>query len=211
MYNLSLGIIANIVGIVMGLFGVVPLYQAHPALAGAALAALGSWIAIVFAAHWNRTLRAIKRGVAEIEEHLKKKGFHPDIIVAFTRTSAVVAGMLAVRMKLPELLVVNRHPISNDQTKSRTFRVGDGISLDAAKFRGRKVLVVSYLIETGSSLECGIEFLRSQEIPTEDIKIVSLYATPGAHHRFPNIYAVHETSKEVLQNLPWIDGVYDRL
>lgn len=202
---------ANAIGVVGGLASTIALYQLEPWLAYVALCLLASWVTSLVYLVRGRTINRIKRGVSEVERHLKDAMFQPDIVVAFTRTSAVFAGILSVRMGIPEILVINRPPSTDPETGVRTFQVGRGVSLDAEVFTGRNLLIVGYITETGSSLQTGIEYLLAQGIPKGRMRIATLYCTHAARKKLPSIFVVHETSEEVLEELPWIDGPYNRV
>ncbi len=197
--------------VVGGLASTVALYQWQPWLAFAAFLVLTAWVATVRYQNRNRAMRIINDGASELKSRLQDESFHPDVIVAFTRTSAVFAGILAVRLKVAELLAIPRQSFKDPTTWARVLAPGDGIALDGSTYDGRKVLVVSYIVETGGSLENGLKFLLEKGVPREAIQMVSLYCTPAAKTRFPDLIVVHETSEDVLAQLPWVDGTYPRL
>lgn len=202
---------AHAIGIVGGLASTIGLYQIHPWIAYSAMCLLAAWVtALVYRAR-SRTIDEIKKGVWAIERHLKEAGFRPDIVIAFSRTSAVFAGILSVRMGVDALLVIHRVPEVNTDDGTRTFHVGFGVSLDPGKFAGRNLLVVAYFLETGTSLQTGLEYLTSQGIARDRMKVTALYCTPAGRKRFPGVFVVHQTSEEVLDGLPWLDGPYGRV
>ncbi|MCI5207493.1 MAG: hypothetical protein D3910_01575 [Candidatus Electrothrix sp. ATG2] len=175
-----------------------------------AICLLASWVTALTYRVRNRTINRIKKGVAQVEKHLRDEKFLPEVVVAFSRTSAVFAGILSVRMDVPEVIAINRRSFTNDNTGVRIYQVGCGISLDPDAFASQHLLIVDYFVETGATLQAGIEYLLSQGIPKDRMKIAALYCTPAARKKFPEIFIVHETSEEVLEELPWIDGAYSR-
>lgn len=202
---------AHVIGIVGGLASTIALYQIHPWIAYSAICLLAAWVtALVYRAR-SRTIDGIKRGVSAVERHLKEAKFQPDIVIAFSRTSAVFAGILAVRMEVTALLVIHHLPTIKTDTGTRTFQVGSGVSLDPTAFAGHDLLVVAYVLETGTSLQTGIEYLISQGVARDRMKIAALYCTPAARKKFPEVFVVHETSEDVLDDLPWLDAPYKRV
>jgi hypoxanthine phosphoribosyltransferase len=209
----KVALFANIVGIVAGVVGLIPLYSFNPFLCMATFVVIVAWSSYILFGYKIRNLSTIKKGIISIEEKLKEDKYHPDILIAFTRSSAILAGMLAIRMKIEELLVINRR-IVREKSKSpdflQNYDVGYSISLNADELSKKRILIVYYVIETGIALMSGVDYLRSQGLG-DNLKVVSLYASPDAQKRFPDVFAVHVTSSNVLDDVPWAFGEYHRL
>ena len=155
--------------------------------------------------------RKLIKGLEVIEEKLRRDNFNPNLIIAFTRTSGIFAGMLATKMKIEELLVINRRvKHEHEGDKIRDFDVGYSISLNQNELESKKILVVSYTMETGSSLKRGMDYLKNQGIKS-DIKIATLYISTGAKTRFHEVFYVFETAEDTFSKLPWIKGEYPRI
>ncbi len=208
----DLGEVTNIIGIVTGIAGTIALWSTNRDLA------LGSSVVILTLAFLlayrrkTRYFRELKRGIKVILEFLHQKKYTPDIMVAFTRTSAVLAGMLSVNLSVEQLLVISRKTKFNEDglVEHREFEIGSEISLNKEEFSGKKVLIVFIAVETGTTLKDGLEFLRKQGL-SEKMEVVALYITPGARTAFPDVFAVYETSRDITKGLPWIFGEYKRV
>jgi hypoxanthine phosphoribosyltransferase len=144
-----------------------------------------------------------------IATKLWKKNFRPDVIITFNRSGTTLAGMFAVNMKIDEIISITRHQkksAMNTSTLREAYVVGEHLKLNPITLKDKRILVLMMLIETGTTHEDGIRFLRNQKI-TQEIEIASMYVTQGALNRWPHIIYAFETAdpKGVLRNLPWVE------
>lgn len=156
----------------------------------------------------DASLASISEGLIAIDNKLREDNFHPDMIIAFSRSSAVLAGMLANHLKVVELMVIPRKRNSNPKPG---FEVGYCLALDANQLANKKILVVFYAIESGMTLENGLDFLRNQGLD-DNWRVVSLYISPVAKRRYRDVFAVHvTTTADVMIETPWTVGEYHRV
>jgi len=155
-----------------------------------------------------------REGMIIIAKKLVEKNFRPDIIITFTRNDTVLAGMYAPNMQIDDIISIPRHQESSPSNPSgdarQTLVVGKYLKLNSSELRDKRILVLRWLIDTGETHEDGIKYLRNQKI-TQEIELASMYVTPGALKRWPNmIYAFEITdTKGVFNNLPWKIGKED--
>lgn len=157
----------------------------------------------------HTSIEELRQGMLIIAKKLWQKNFRPDVIVSFNRSGTALAGMFAVNMKIDEILTISRHRDKSDNpsaTAKRKYVVGELLNLTATKLRNKKILAVMMLMETGDTIEDGLQFLRREGI-TQDIAIAAMYITSGARNRWPNVVFAYETNepKSVLEKLPWVD------
>jgi hypoxanthine phosphoribosyltransferase len=159
----------------------------------------------------------IRDGLHKLRSELLRKKFVPDIIISFTRSASILAGMLATDHKLAvrHLLTIPRSVDYRDRAPQR-YIFGEVIeSLNPAYFIGKKMLIVFFHIDTGEGLRTGLEFLERQGVDLEKvhIQVCTLFVTPRAIQRQRNIiFAIEDAAaRERLKQMFWVLGEYDYL
>lgn len=167
-------------------------------------------IGIILLVLLNRQLsiRKIKKGLKAIDKWLGKQ---PDLIIAFNRSGSIAAGMLAGHYKDIQVLVIDKvKRIKTDfNIDTITFDVGSLVTVHTKQFKNRIILILFFVIERGTTLERGLEYLNKLNIHGE-IKVATLYISKRAKKDFPNVYSVYETSctDRILKNFPWLFKEY---
>lgn len=157
----------------------------------------------------NTAIDDICRGLLILEARLKEQGHHSCVFVAFDRTGSAFASMLACHCGEQQVLTLNRYKETafDDEGKQRLI-VGEGVTIDSKIFDQHPLVVVCFHISTGNTLEAGLRYLKQQNCQPK--AIVTLYITPGAKARWPQVIdvIVHPSNAETLARLPWVKGPY---
>ncbi len=140
-----------------------------------------------------------------LEAQLTERGIKPDLLIAFDRSGGMIACMFSVHIRLQSVLVLPRNRL---QSTNRMVSIGEGIQIDGEKFKNQCVVIVTYHMSTGDTLDAAMLYLSSQKV--NPAAIISLYITPGARVRYPALLFAYEhpSNCETLNRLPWIDGKY---
>jgi hypoxanthine phosphoribosyltransferase len=159
----------------------------------------------------------IRDGLLKLRYELSREKFIPDVIVSFTRSASILAGMLATDHKLAvrHLLAIPRSVDDRDRAPRR-YVFGEVIErLNPKYFLGKKVLIVFFHVDTGEGLNTGLEYLEQQGVALvkDNIRVCTLFATPRGIQRHPHlIYAYEDSSaRERLNQMFWVIGSYDYL
>lgn len=135
-------ILAGIVSIVFGTVGAIVLWEAHPKLVCASfmLILVGVFCVLLwfFSRHYRGKLQhsspimeEIREGVLKIMKKLQDMDYDPDLIIAFNRSGGVAAGMLAVNLKVRQVIVLDRRLRDRGSNQETRFEVGSLVeSLD---------------------------------------------------------------------------------
>lgn len=159
---------------------------------------------------------SLKRALRDLEKLVAGShgGKGPELLMAFERTSGAIAAMLAQRMRIPEILVLNRTvrdlPGKRDappQAGVGRISIGAGVRLDASVFDRRRMAIVVYHLLTGENLRAGLDFLRSQGLSRLP-PVFCLYVSHVARTRWTEIEWVsqNEDVRGTRLLLPWADG-----
>ena len=157
----------------------------------------------------------IRKGLETIGKRLLQQAFRPDIIVAFNRSGVAIAGMLAPNLQVDEIVSISRVPKeagSRATVSKRTYAVGELIRLIPEKWRGKKILIVFMLMDTGNTIEDSLRHMTKEGVAynEEVLQVATMYITSGAKNRWPNaIYAHEAMDRSILKRLPWIADDYD--
>jgi|ERR1700674_4977399 len=155
----------------------------------------------------------IRRDLSLAEDLLRTRGITPTAIIAFDRSSAIFAGMLAQRIGIGEVLAVPRiSSVTTAAGEPRRIVVGSRLKLDWGEINISRALVLVFHLRTGATLDAGMRFLKRQDV---DFKghIIALYATKGGIARWPGALCVHTISHDFVpnENFPWMSGKYRHL
>ena len=153
----------------------------------------------------NLAVQEIKIGMKFLEAQLTERGIKPDLLIAFDRSGGMFACMFSVHIRLQSVLVLPRNRL---QRTNRMVSIGEGIQIDGEKFKNQCVVIVTYHMSTGDTLDAAMLYLSSQKV--NPAAIISLYITPGARVRYPALLFAYEhpSNRESLNRLPWVDGKY---
>ena len=141
-------------------------------------------------------------GWAEFEEavqfialKLRKSNYSPDIIVAIARGGLILGVRLSHILKIPMRSI---HMVFYDEKDNRLEKPKLLIPLQSEKdVKGKKVLLVDDIADTGLTLKNAIEYLKS--LGAEEIKIATIAYKPSSII-VPDIF-LFVTSKWVV--FPW--------
>ena len=141
-------------------------------------------------------------GWAEFEEavqfialKLRKSNYSPDIIVAIARGGLILGVRLSHILKIPMRSI---HMVFYDEKDNRLEKPKLLIPLQSEKdVKGKKVLLVDDIADTGLTLKNAVEYLKS--LGAEEIKIATIAYKPSSIV-VPDIF-LFVTSKWVV--FPW--------
>ncbi len=141
-------------------------------------------------------------GWAEFEEavqfialKLRKSNYSPDIIVAIARGGLILGVRLSHILKIPMRSI---HMVFYDEKDNRLEKPKLLIPLRSEKdVKGKKVLLVDDIADTGLTLKNAVEYLKS--LGAEEIKIATIAYKPSSII-VPDIF-LFVTSKWVV--FPW--------
>jgi len=162
------------------------------------------------ASHVER-MEKLSKGIRAIVRSLQDRRYRPDALIAFNRSGATLASMLAVNLKIDQVLLVPRARSTAPAAGSTTvksYKVGELLTLKKDQLNSMKLLAVFMLVETTKTINDGKAFLASQGI-TAPLELATMYITSGARNLLPDAVFAYETNdpRGVLDRLPWaIDG-----
>lgn len=176
-------------------------------------ALLGFFVAATLAIPPSSKLLAyysIRKLLKDAEDTLRKEQIQPDRLIAFDRSSAIYAGMLAQRLGISEVISLPRsaRPPQTPLTP-RTVVVGERFRIEYDEEYMKKSAIIVFHLRTGATLRAGLEAL----VPTGAAfpgRILALYASEGgiAHWR-DVLYVQHVPQGKVPQDVfPWMSGAY---
>jgi hypothetical protein len=151
----------------------------------------------------------IRRLLTTCEACMRTEGIRSSLLIAFDRSSAIFAGMLAQRLGVSEIVALPRSA-SLDDTGRRRVVVGRGITVGLEGPEARDLstaVVVVFYLRTGATLDAGLAAIGGHGFPG---RIVALYATEGALAQWPRVAYLHKVSPgdPPDENFPWINGPY---
>lgn len=174
---------------------------------------------------YDQSLSGVRERLSILHDALRS--YRPELIIAFNRSGAVVAGMLAVNLrdinneedKGPPVIVLNRCLKYSPQRIAEFFEVGSIVKqLEIDEIRCKKVLLTFMLIDGGHTLDAGFAYLERQGIKPRDqmkegkLRIATLYINPTTRARIQKGYGndsivwAHETpaGRAALDQAPWL-------
>ncbi len=151
--------------------------------------------------------RRLKKGLKLMQQRISEAHRKPDLIVAFDRGSGILACMLAQKMRIGEVIVLDRRVKEDGEVI-----VGDISTLNNDKLDNRDVVVAKFHLASGRSLHKGLALLKQAGLKKEPL-VFCLYITPSARKmnewkRVEWIY-LHSDIYQTLGGLPWISTSYD--
>ena len=154
------------------------------------------------------------KGVRLVAEELDNLGFKPDVVVALSRSGCIFAGMLSVYLDVDEIVSFGRKRVQRPDHGSldlqTAYEVGSMIRADPDSFRGKNILFVTYVVDTGETLDSTRDFLHSQCIDVDQVhtKVATVYINPGAKLHRSHVISAFETQdvNDVLDRVPWRKG-----
>lgn len=102
----------------------------------------------------------------EIEELSKKVNYTPDIVVGIVRGGIVPARVLASKLKVKDMYCLTVKKLGNER------KIGNEI---VESIKGKRILLVEDMIETGNSLIIAKKYLEDKEAI---VKTACLYTMP---------------------------------
>lgn len=167
-------LVIQIIGITGAVAGIVSLYLALPGL---------------------RTWRSVTKGVRKIVKLLRRQEFKPEIIVCLGRGGCVFGGLLAGNIGIVPIIGIDREVISEGKDKKVELIHTEALS----KLKGKKVLLVSGEVVTGTDLRTARKELEKQTGDTALVRTAS-YTVCKSTAEYPDFY-VKETRSPT--NAPW--------
>lgn len=181
---MSLESVLNILGVVLAI----------------AIPILGWWMARrnTYVYNWNRVLKAIHSIKLQLQEH----AFEPDVILAYPKGGLIVADLLGHEFD-------NRIPICTVYTRRLTKGIRRQVHIDTRyanlqEMKGKKILLVDDVIQSGSTLQALVELLQSDyEIAENNIRIAVLGVHEGVTVVKPDFYVFKFIFGVHRPVLPW--------
>ena len=103
-------------------------------------------------------------------DKIKESGFHPDIIVAIARGGLVPARLLSDFLHVKDLISLKADHWGVTAAKDGQARISYGINSD---LRGKKVLVVDDITDTGQSMMLSVEHVNA--LNPQEVRTAALY------------------------------------
>ncbi|MBC8470060.1 MAG: hypothetical protein H8D56_11365 [Planctomycetes bacterium] len=166
-------------------------------------------IGIIILVLLNRLLsmRKIRMGLKKIHDEYGQQ----DLIISFNRSGSIAAGMLSGHYKDVQVLVIDKvKRIKTDyDVETKTYDVGSLVTIHTDKLENRKILILFFVVETGSTLKKGLEYLGKLKIKGK-INVATLFISKQAKKNLENVFSVYETSciDSILKKFPWLFDVY---
>ena len=149
-------------------------------------------------------------GIEILIKELNNASFKPDIIMAFTRASQVVAGMLAVNFENVEVIGIPKKTVDVENIIKHKMTVyGCGIEMKSNYFENKKILIMYMAINRGRSLEKVMNYIWMSDIKGE-IKVATIYISSASRSVFNEALFAYETN-DIIQkfnNFPWAINKY---
>jgi hypoxanthine phosphoribosyltransferase len=215
--SVIIGIIAGVFGIVTCIVAIFLMFEKQPVLALISGILILILVCLVFIYPKIKSYRYIKNGMHKILSELKSQNIRPNVLVAFNRTGAAFAGMIGVNIGVQEIVTIckirSEEKLASPRGKYK-YSLSSIIELNDQRLKEKiNILIIFYVIDTARSLEQGLKYLSERGIELENVRIATMFITPGARHRFPNVIYFKESSdsRDALHNLPWVIGDYNFL
>lgn len=130
------------------------------------------------------TFQEVHEMVRRVSEQVKASGFKPDAVVGLARGGWLPARLMCDFLGLTDLVSLKvEHWIETGRTKDEaTIRYPL-----TADFKGRRVLVVDDITDTGKSLIASTEYLKRYNHP-EELRIATMQYIPTSKFK-PDYYA----------------------
>lgn len=148
--------------------------------------------------------RDIERWSKDIVRKVMESGYEPEIVIGLARGGLVPARLIADYLNIKDLYAVKTEHWGVTATPDGKAKLAQGLQVD---IRGKKVLVVDDITDTGQSLKLAVKHIKGQK-PKEIKTATLLHIT---HSKYvPNYY-----SEEVPEDnwtwfiFPW--NVYEDL
>jgi len=139
---------------------------------------------------WER----LEELLARLASSIKKRGFKPDIIVGVSRGGLVPTRLISDFLNIKDVVVLGVAFYEDLGKTSNEPRITHPLSRD---IRGKKVLLLDDVSDTGGSLELAKEHVLS--FKPADLLVCTLHRKPWSTFR-PDIY-VEETDRWIIY--PW--------
>ncbi|MEM4201815.1 MAG: phosphoribosyltransferase [Candidatus Hadarchaeum sp.] len=109
----------------------------------------------------------------ELAEQIRRSRYDPDLIVALSRGGLIPGRLILDFLGGPDIAFIRvEHYLGFYKTRDRP-RITQPL---AVSVRGKKVLLVDDIADTGKSLKIAVEYLRGQG--AKDVKIGTIYFKP---------------------------------
>jgi hypoxanthine phosphoribosyltransferase len=146
--------------------------------------------------------------IIELYWMIQQDGYNPDYIVGIDRNGCIIASILSGYLGYGTILVAGTITVRNlDGSRTITLSPVHIPPIDALS--GKKILLVSCFVDTGSALETVYKYFDSLSIRPGDIRAATLFTTPAP--RFKPRYFIYETGKnikvpiyKIMRALPWM-------
>ncbi len=144
----------------------------------------------------------IERLVSEVSRKIRASGYTPDVVVAIMRGGIVPARLLADELGVDDIAVMEIKLYEGVGKRGRRPYLRQPL---VSEIRGRRVLLVDDISDTGLTLQLAVEIVNFY-MP-EEVKTASLYIKPWTSF-IPDYYG-KTTEKWVV--FPWEKREYERL
>lgn len=130
------------------------------------------------------TFQEVHDMVRKVSEQVKASGYRPDTIVGLARGGWLPARLMCDFLGLTDLVSLKvEHWIETGRTKDEAT-IKYPLTAD---FRGKRILVVDDITDTGKSLIASTEYLKRHNRP-EELRVATMQYIPTSKFK-PNYYA----------------------
>lgn len=116
-----------------------------------------------------------EKATASLTEKINSSGFSPDIIIAISRGGLVPARLLSDSLNVPVLYTIRIFFYSSVGVRMEKPEVTQPLSAD---IKGKKILIVDDISDSGKSLELAEEHAKS--LNPAEIKTATIHYKPGS-------------------------------
>lgn len=132
---------------------------------------------------------------------IEKSGFKPDVIIGISRGGLVPARVLSDILDIKELYAIRIAFYKRAGERVENPRILQGLSVD---IKGKKVLLVDDISDTGKSFHVGVEHIRAHG--AFDVKTAALHI--NSRTSFIPDYFISKTSSWLVY--PWEKNEFER-
>ena len=152
--------------------------------------------------HYNYSWKKIRAAIKILHQKLIERGIEPTVILAFAKGGLIVADLIGQQFgnRIPICTIFTKRSLKN---RERVVEI-DTSYLNLSAFKGKKILLVDDVIQSGSSLQAIVKILTEQYgIKRRDITIAVLATTTSMTLIQPDVYVYEFEYGKKRPILPW--------
>jgi hypoxanthine phosphoribosyltransferase len=146
--------------------------------------------------------------VMSLYSSIRSDGYDPDYIIGIDRSGCMIASMLSGYFGELTIMAAATETVRMPDG-ARKARLCESHLLNKDVLSGKKILIVSCFVDTGSSMEVVHEYYCSSQPPPSEIRTAALFIT--ARPRFRPKYFVHQVGRDMnvpinklMHKMPWM-------